>query len=312
MTYTTHPARSPRLTAACLPLLLRPAAAPARAQYPDASRAAAAGRTGVRMSGAWQSGAPSYSVGATRPPACSSIAHASTVTAVPQRWCSCRLGMPSTATLASATCRRRASPMVSTRRRCSATDAGGASNAVLRGRCGSTTRRRRRRAASRSRAAWAGAPARPARVTGRTRAAVRADYGVRYRLCPAEADSSDPTSPRTARPRACKTSVGQPSRTFWRAGPMTELPDGVRLPGPGLWTLRVWLVDAAGNRTAERGATVVTGLGYDPTPPQVAGFAEQDPNDPARVTVARQRGRLADRRRRDRGPPPRRAASGGR
>jgi hypothetical protein len=59
----------------------------------------------------------------------------------------------------------------------------------------------------------------------------------------------------------------------------------IELPTPGLWSLRVWLVDAAGNANPDA-ATVVGDLGFDPTPPQVVGFTTQDPADPTRVTVA--------------------------
>jgi hypothetical protein len=98
---------------------------------------------------------------------------------------------------------------------------------------------------------------------------------ARYRLCPAEADSSDPGV--AAKAKAACVSGQQPGRD------VSEIPE-LELPTPGLWTLRLWLVDAAGNADPDA-ATVIGGLGYDPTPPEVAGFAEQDPNDPTRVSV---------------------------
>jgi 5-hydroxyisourate hydrolase-like protein (transthyretin family) len=99
---------------------------------------------------------------------------------------------------------------------------------------------------------------------------------VRYRLCPADADSGDP---RVAALAKAECLSGE-----FAGRELTRLPEPFQVPKPGLWTLRVWLVDAAGNSN-EDAAVVVAGLGYDPTPPQVGGFAAQDPNDPARVTV---------------------------
>jgi hypothetical protein len=98
---------------------------------------------------------------------------------------------------------------------------------------------------------------------------------ARYRLCPAEADSSDPDV--SAKARTACVNGQQPGRD------VSEIPE-LELPTPGVWTLRLWLVDAAGNADPDS-ATVIGGLGYDPTPPEVAGFAEQDPNDPTRVYV---------------------------
>ena len=135
--------------------------------------------------------------------------------------------------------------------------------------------------------------------------------GMRYKLCPAEADSSDPIVAAKAKTECVSGEYAAPDlqaiwwapdvRDSWlpaaRRHDLTRLPEPFRLPKPGLWTLRVWLVDAAmragvdprrelviGNSNPDA-PMVVSGLGYDPTPPQVAGFAAQDPSDPARVFV---------------------------
>ena len=99
---------------------------------------------------------------------------------------------------------------------------------------------------------------------------------ARYRLCPVEAESSDPRLAAQARARCVAGEVAGANAT--------KLPDAFLLPSPGAWNLRAWLVDAAGNAN-EDAAAVVPGLGYDPTPPVVTGFAAQDPSDPTRITL---------------------------
>jgi hypothetical protein len=96
-----------------------------------------------------------------------------------------------------------------------------------------------------------------------------------YRLCPVEAESSDPNIAAKAK-SACVNGQQQ-------GRDVSEIPE-LELPKPGAWTLRLWLVDAAGNADPDSAITI-GGLGYDPTPPEVAGFADQDPNDPARLRV---------------------------
>jgi hypothetical protein len=113
---------------------------------------------------------------------------------------------------------------------------------------------------------WVNPPSQQAPITG-----------LRYRLCPAEADSADPLI--AARGKA--VCVAKELTGAQLAGASADL----ALPSPGLWTLRMWLVDAAGNANPEA-ATIVGELGFDPTPPQVSGFAAQDPSDPTRLTVA--------------------------
>ncbi len=99
--------------------------------------------------------------------------------------------------------------------------------------------------------------------------------GARYSLCPPEADSKNPDAAAKAQ-KACVT--GDRSKRD-----LSEITD-LKLPKAGEWTLRLWLVDAAGNTNPDSAVTM-PGLGFDPTPPEVAGFTEQDPNDPARVLV---------------------------
>ena len=58
----------------------------------------------------------------------------------------------------------------------------------------------------------------------------------------------------------------------------------LELPGPGLWDLQLWLVDAAGNQQPASAVTI-DGLGFDDTPPSALAFAAPDPADPTRVRV---------------------------
>ena len=59
--------------------------------------------------------------------------------------------------------------------------------------------------------------------------------------------------------------------------------DGLTVPGPGEWTVRVWLRDAAGN-SDRRTASAPLRLRFDDEAPEAA-FLPQDPNDPTRVVV---------------------------
>ena len=102
--------------------------------------------------------------------------------------------------------------------------------------------------------------------------------GARYSLCPAEVESTDADKAAKAK-KAC-VADGRSKRD------LAELTD-LKVPKAGEWILRLWLVDAAGNANPDS-AIKFRGLGYDPTPPEVGGFAEQDPNDPARVFVRAQ------------------------
>jgi hypothetical protein len=59
--------------------------------------------------------------------------------------------------------------------------------------------------------------------------------------------------------------------------------EGLSVPGPGDWLLRVWLRDAAGNADRRTAADPID-LRFDNEAPQAA-FLPQDPNDPTRVAV---------------------------
>jgi hypothetical protein len=59
---------------------------------------------------------------------------------------------------------------------------------------------------------------------------------------------------------------------------------GLSVPGPGSYTLRVWLEDAAGNQDPDRASDAVQ-LRFDDEPP-VALFDRIDPQHPTRVSVA--------------------------
>jgi hypothetical protein len=61
----------------------------------------------------------------------------------------------------------------------------------------------------------------------------------------------------------------------------TEL-NGLRVPAPGSWIARIWLVDAAGNEEPLSAQTVP--LRFDPVPPE-ATLADTDAQDPQRITV---------------------------
>ncbi len=97
-----------------------------------------------------------------------------------------------------------------------------------------------------------------------------------YELCPAAAESSNPSVARKAK-KQCESG----SRTV----DGIERIEDLKVPGPGSWNLRLWLVDAAGNRNPEA-SVKLDGLGFDPSPPSDVSFAEQQPSDPARLRVA--------------------------
>jgi hypothetical protein len=86
-----------------------------------------------------------------------------------------------------------------------------------------------------------------------------------YSLCPADA----PNSP------SCVAGS--------RAGTSIAAIDDLQVPGPGDWTLRLWLRDAAGNENPQN-PVAIDGLRFDAAPPNVA-IAPPDPNDPTRIHV---------------------------
>jgi hypothetical protein len=86
-----------------------------------------------------------------------------------------------------------------------------------------------------------------------------------YILCPTGA----PSSP------SCVTGS--------RAGTSIAAIDDLQVPGPGDWTLRLWLRDAAGNEDPQN-PVAIDGLRFDNTAPNVA-IAPPDPNDPTLIHV---------------------------
>jgi hypothetical protein len=68
-----------------------------------------------------------------------------------------------------------------------------------------------------------------------------------------------------------------------RVGAGVDRIDGLVLPAPGDWHLRLWREDAAGNQEPTN-ASVPVALRYDPNPPEL-GFEALDPSDPTRISV---------------------------
>ena len=71
------------------------------------------------------------------------------------------------------------------------------------------------------------------------------------------------------------------SRDTQAAPGITQLP--LTVPGPGEWTLALWRMDAAGNKSEAHRSVPVT-LRYDPEPPKLA-FESSDPTDPTLVAA---------------------------
>ena len=99
--------------------------------------------------------------------------------------------------------------------------------------------------------------------------------GAAYQLCPSTPQDADQQTKAKAQ---AKCVLG--SRTGLN---LTAIKD-LKLPGPGLWDLKLWLVDSAGSQQPASAAEV-DGLGFDDTPPTGVAFVGQDPQDPARVHV---------------------------
>ena len=68
-----------------------------------------------------------------------------------------------------------------------------------------------------------------------------------------------------------------------RSGVGIDRIDGLVVPGPGEWQLRLWREDAATNQESANASVPVT-LRYDPSPPEL-GFEDQAASDPTRVSV---------------------------
>jgi hypothetical protein len=99
--------------------------------------------------------------------------------------------------------------------------------------------------------------------------------GAGYQLCPAL--PSDATAELRAK---AQTKCVQGSRSGANLDAIKDL----KLPAPGAWDLRLWLIDAAGNQQAAS-AAAADGLAFDDTPPADVAFLTPDPQDPARVHV---------------------------
>jgi hypothetical protein len=96
-----------------------------------------------------------------------------------------------------------------------------------------------------------------------------------YRLCP-----TLPTSATQAAQAAAQARCVQGTRS----GPNLAAIDDLQVPDEGVWNLRLWLIDAAGNQ--DPGSAVqIDGLGYDDTPPAAVAFQAPDPQDPTRINV---------------------------
>jgi hypothetical protein len=99
--------------------------------------------------------------------------------------------------------------------------------------------------------------------------------GAVFRLCPTVAANADSQSTAKAQAACVQGS---------RAGTnLSEIKD-LKLPGPGSFDLKLWLLDSAGNQQPASAAEI-DGLGYDDTPPADLAFMTPDPQDPTRVTV---------------------------
>ena len=82
--------------------------------------------------------------------------------------------------------------------------------------------------------------------------------------------------------RICPTGGAGCKRTRHVRSRITSV-GGLRVPGPGDWSLSVWRQDAAGN-ASESLASVPVHLRYDPEPPRLA-FEAQSVADPTRISV---------------------------
>jgi hypothetical protein len=76
---------------------------------------------------------------------------------------------------------------------------------------------------------------------------------------------------------------GGPCQEATRDGSGLAAIDGLTVPGPGEWVMRLWLRDAAGNADRRTAAETLR-LRFDDEAPE-AVFLPQDPNEPTRVAV---------------------------
>lgn len=96
---------------------------------------------------------------------------------------------------------------------------------------------------------------------------------------PAEPDRAPITA---AHYRLCRAG-GNECSTADSSGEGIATIDGVKVPSPGEWEVRLWREDAAGNQQATNASEPVR-LRFDPEPPQL-GFETPSADDPTRIAV---------------------------
>jgi hypothetical protein len=99
--------------------------------------------------------------------------------------------------------------------------------------------------------------------------------GAIYRLCPSVAENASADT-RAAAEKRCVQGT--------RSGTGLQEIDDLELPDPGMWDLKLWLIDSAGNQQPAS-AVEIKGLAYDDSAPTDVAFLPADPADPARVHV---------------------------
>lgn len=82
--------------------------------------------------------------------------------------------------------------------------------------------------------------------------------------------------------RVCRAGTGD-CTTATRGGASISRLDGLTVPAPGEWELRLWREDAAGNQQPDN-ASLPVRLRFDPEPPKL-GFEDPSAADPTRVSV---------------------------
>lgn len=82
--------------------------------------------------------------------------------------------------------------------------------------------------------------------------------------------------------RVCRSGTGECTNDT-RGGTAISRLDGLMVPAPGEWELRLWREDAAGNQQPDN-ASLPVKLRFDPEPPKL-GFEDSPAADPTRVSV---------------------------
>lgn len=104
-----------------------------------------------------------------------------------------------------------------------------------------------------------------------------------YAVAWANPDEGDRAPVTAAHYQLCRAGTNECSRDSRSAAGIGRI-DGLAVPAPGEWQVRVWRQDAAGNSEPGNASVPVT-LRYDPEPPVLA-FEPAPPTDPTRVSVA--------------------------